>query len=205
MSGGYDDGYTRCPCFWGTSPGRLIVLLEAMLPSLAGIHVLDAGAGEGKNAAYLAERGALVDAVELSSSALHNAHVQWPQSKSVNWIQADIRQFPLKDDAYDVVLMYGLFHCLSSVEEITTLVDSLERATPFGGYHVICAFNDRHQDLSAHSGFAPLLLRHEDYLDLYSEWDIVYATDEDLHETHPHNSIPHVHSMTRIIARKVNR
>ena len=53
--GGYDDGYRNCPCFWGTEPGSL-------RKSCCAIHVvsvsraspmLDAGCGEGKNAAFL--------------------------------------------------------------------------------------------------------------------------------------------------------
>jgi hypothetical protein len=37
---------------------------------------------------------------------------------------------------------------------------------------------------------------------MYRGWTLLHQSDEDLHETHPHNSIPHVHSMTRLIARK---
>ena len=89
--------------------------------------------------------------------------------------------------------------------EVTVLAAAagiLQAATAPGGYNVVCVFNDRQQDLTAHPGFTPTLLRHTDYLGLYSSWELVYASDEDLHEIHPHNGVPHMHSLTRLIARK---
>src|SRR5690242_16399740 len=71
--GPYDDRYARCPCFWGREPGSLIRRLEAHIPSFAGLTVLDAGCGEGKNAAYLSERGAVVHAVDCSAHQFHPA------------------------------------------------------------------------------------------------------------------------------------
>jgi hypothetical protein len=67
---------------------------------------------------------------------------------------------------------------------------------------VICAFNDRFQDLSAHPGFSPTTLNHNIYLDIFSDLETIQAHDRDLHEIHPHNGILHTHSMTRILARK---
>lgn len=200
MEGGYDNGYRSCPCFWGQEPGRLVKLLTEMVPSFQGQRVLDAGCGEGKNAMFFARTGAEVDALEISALAIKNARTLWGEPSDVNWIHQDIREFVPDKAAYNVVVAYGLFHCFRSFEEVASTVHSLQEATDSPGYHIVCAFNDRHQDLSAHPDFSPLLLKHEQYLDLYTGWQIVYASDEDLPETHPHNCIPHLHSMTRIIA-----
>ena len=67
---------------------------------------------------------------------------------------------------------------------------------------IVCAFNDREHNLSAHPGFNPLLLKHSDYVDYFVSNTIVFESDENLYETHPHNNIPHMHSMTRLIIRK---
>jgi hypothetical protein len=37
---------------------------------------------------------------------------------------------------------------------------------------------------------------------MFRAWDMIEASDTDLHEAHPNNNIPHTHSMTRIIVRK---
>jgi len=67
--GGYSKGYAAVPCFWGTSPGSLIATYLASHEPQK-LRVLDVGAGEGKNAAAFARRGATVDAIECSSDAI---------------------------------------------------------------------------------------------------------------------------------------
>jgi len=57
------------------------------------------------------------------------------------------------------------------------------------------------QDLTGHPGFTPLLMPHDFFLDAYSDWNIVVATDNDLVETHPHNKIRHMHSLSRLLVR----
>jgi hypothetical protein len=117
-------------------------------------------------------------------------------------VQADARKLALPTEGFTAVLAYGLLHCLADENEVVATVERLQAATVAGGYHVLCAFNDRHQDLTAHPGFSPTLLRHSQYLDLYRGWTFLHASDTDLRESHPHNEIPHIHSLTRVLARK---
>jgi SAM-dependent methyltransferase len=199
--GGYDDGYSKCPCFWGTDPGSLIERLSTGIDSFDDLTVLDAGCGEGKNAAYLARRGANVLAIDVSSIALRNAQTLWPSTDGVTWEVADIREIQFPRATFDIVVAYGLFHCFESAAQIIKVISGLKAATRPNGIHVVCAFNDRDQDLSAHPGFNPCLLPHDIYLSLYRNWNISFHSDTDLFETHPHNRIPHRHSMTRMIIR----
>jgi cyclopropane fatty-acyl-phospholipid synthase-like methyltransferase len=201
MNGGYDDGYEACPCFWGRDPGSLVARLSELIPSFDGMAVLDAGCGEGKNAAFLAQRGAVVDALELSDRALANARAAWP-SAAVTWIHADVRDWPLRDAFYNLVIAYGLLHCLRGEDEVASVVTRLQAATRPGGWNIVCAFNSRRQELAAHPGFTPTLLTHQRLVDFYAGWSLAECSDLNLQETHPNNNIPHVHSMTRILARK---
>jgi tellurite methyltransferase len=202
-NGGYDDGYRNCPCFWGKEPGSYVKLLLERLKSFEGLHFLDAGCGEGKNAAFISANKGAVEAIEISDVALRNRLAAWTGEPSIKWRIGDIRNAELEPDNYDVVVAYGLLHCMSSVNEVAQVLKKLQRATRSGGYNVICAFNSRHQELDAHPGFFPTLLAHGDYLAAYSGgWDIISCSDSDLIETHPHNGIQHTHSMTRILARK---
>jgi cyclopropane fatty-acyl-phospholipid synthase-like methyltransferase len=201
--GGYDSGYRSCPCFWGTQPSSLVVTLAQTLCDLTALDVLDVGCGEGKNSAFFGKRGASVTAIELSPWALENAKAEWGQLENVRWVLADASAYDFGINAFDVVVAYGVYHCLSHTNEIRQLHSRLSCCTRAGGYHVICSFNARRQELeTAHPGFNPCLLGHEDYLDLYADWDLRIATDTDLTEVHPHNKIEHTHSMTRILARK---
>ncbi len=69
-NGGYEPGYQSCDCFWGSELASLVKTLALELGDFKGLKVLDAGCGEGKNAAFLAERGASVTAGCLGSCHL---------------------------------------------------------------------------------------------------------------------------------------
>ena len=202
-NGGYDDGYRRCPCFWGQEPGSLVkAFISKHSDIIEGLDVLDAGCGEGKNSVAFANAGANVSAVDCSNFAIDNAQRQWP-TEGVNWICSDVSRLLFHQNQFDVVILYGLTHCFANIQEVLSLVGRLKNATKVGGYHIYCAFNDRYQELEAHAGFSPLLLSHHQHADLYSDWELSEKSDEDLNEVHPHNNIPHTHSMTRIIARSM--
>lgn len=201
-AGGYDDGYLACPCFWGREPGSLVQEL-AKHRKLEGLNILDAGCGEGKNAVFFARAGAHVLAMDVSPAALTNAAAAWEHQPNVEWRCADIRTTTLGARPFDVCVAYGLLHCLASDPDIQQVVRLLQAATVLGGYNIICAFNDRRQELSqAHPGFGPCLLPHSRYLDMYQGWRLIVASDTDLWETHPHNNIRHCHSLTRILAQR---
>ncbi len=202
MSGGYDEGYKACPCFWGREPGSLIQRLAEHVSTFYGRTVLDAGCGEGKNAIYLAQNGATVRAIDISELAIRNARELWPATGNVKWEVGDVRTIEFGRDMYDVVVAYGLFHCLRTNDEIRTLTEHLQNATRPGGYNIVCAFNNRSQDLRAHPDFSPCLVDHQFYISLYSKWSLLICTDSDLTESHPHNNIIHTHSMTRLLARR---
>jgi len=203
MDGGYDNGYKACPCFWGREPGSLIKLLSQHLSSFQGIFVLDVGCGEGKNSFYLASKGALVDALDVSEFAIKNARINWPASENINWQIADVRDMTLLDFHYDLAIAYGLLHCLSDTDQIMKTINKLKGATKVGGYNIVCAFNNRSQDLRAHPDFSPCLVGHDFYASFYADWELLECSDSDLTESHPHNMITHTHSMTRILARKL--
>lgn len=198
--GGYDDGYRQCPCFWGIQPASMLLELSRLIGSFEGRAVLDVGCGEGKNAGFCASKGARVLALDMSSVAIGKAQRFWGAS-SIDWKIADVREIEFPSSGFDIVIAYGLFHCLSSDSDIRKVVQKLQLATKKGGYHVVCAMNDRSQDLEAHPGLDPCLLSHRRYMSLYQHWTVLVEVDTDLHEVHPHNCIPHRHSMTRLIAR----
>jgi tellurite methyltransferase len=198
----YDEGYEACPCFWGRDPGSLLLFLEEIVQGFAGLSVLDLGCGEGKNAIYLARRGAVVRAIDYSPLAIKNAQHSWADFATVRWEIGDVVSTELPANTYDVVIAYGLLHCLSSCRVISDVVNRMKNATKPGGYNLVCSMNDRFQDLSGHRDLIPCLLSHLEYLKLYEDWMILRETDADLREAHPHNGVWHTHSMTRLVSQR---
>jgi cyclopropane fatty-acyl-phospholipid synthase-like methyltransferase len=200
--GGYDIGYKNCACFWGTEPGSLLKVLDNHIENYVGKKVLDLGCGEGKNTYFLANKGCFIDAFDVSEHSIDNAKELFGYHESVNIQQQDVLSLDVPKNTYDMIVSYGLFHCFNNYKEVEKLIRNCLNGLKIGGYMIVCAFNNREQDLSAHEGFNPLLLGHDDYVNFFKNQEVVFNTDEDLHETHPHNNIPHMHSMTRLIIKK---
>jgi 2-polyprenyl-3-methyl-5-hydroxy-6-metoxy-1,4-benzoquinol methylase len=200
LNGGYDDGYSRCACFWGRSPGSLVQRFIANVPC-KGLRVLDLGCGEGKNAYALAQAGAVVTAVDCSELAIANGRRAFADGE-IEWVVSEGATYLLHCEPFDVIVMYGLLHCLPSVKAISTMIALAVRQTRRGGYHIVATFNDGPHDLSAHPGLIPTLAPHEFYLRQYRMVELVTRSAEIIHEVHPHNSIPHYHSLTRLIVRR---
>ena len=203
VSGGYADGYRNCPCFWGAEPASYVRRFVEIEPNLDGRRVLDLGCGEGKNARFCAQRGARVDAIDISPYAIGNARIFCSGASAIRLAVADARAILPPYETYDVVIAYGVFHCMPSPESVAEVVDVMRRATRPGGYNIVCAFNAGVQDLSAHPGFQPLLLSHDTFLEFYRGWSVISSSDAVIRETHPHNGIEHEHALTRMLLRKL--
>jgi SAM-dependent methyltransferase len=198
--GGYDEGYEAVTSFWGTKPGSLVGDFLATRDAV-GLRVLDVGAGEGKNSAAFFRAGAEVTAVECSAAAIRNGRRLFPND-SIKWMHRDAIELDYPTNSYDVVISYGLMHCLSSEGLVRRLISDLQLALVPGGTFILVSFNSGSHDLSAHPGFHPLLLDHDWFVSVFAGWKFISLSDSMLFETHPHNNIPHHHSLTRLMAVK---
>lgn len=197
----YDGSYDRAHAVWGAAPSALVQQIPDLI-SLRGAHVLDAGAGQGRNARFLAAYGCTVHAVEPSDAARQAWTDDQGSMGTVEWSNQTILGWQPRT-ALRAVVAYGLLHCLASVGEIETTVARFLRWSEPGGIIVVCAFNDReHTNFGlAHPGFNPTLLAHSAYVNLFRDHSVLSATDTDLEETHPDLKIVHTHSMTRMLIR----
>lgn len=202
MNGGYEEGYAGCSCFWGRAAGSLVRDFLSTMPSVSHLKVLDLGCGEGKNAYAFAKCGAHVVALDCSEVAIENGKKEFSDAR-IDWLVTDAMKYLQSEiDKFDVIVMYGLLHCLPSEESIVELVQLALKRTRPNGRHLVVAFNDGPHDLSAHPGFKPTLLPHDFYLKQYAQDKIELQSNSVIHETHPHNNIPHFHSISRLAVRK---
>lgn len=98
----WDRRYQGAELLWSAEPNRFVA---AELGELPPGRALDLGAGEGRNAVWLAERGWRVTAVDFSPVALDKGRrLARARGVAVDWVLADLRGYQA-EPAYDLVLV----------------------------------------------------------------------------------------------------
>ncbi len=100
----WDERYGSMDLVWTAEPNRFVV---EELADLTPGRALDLGAGEGRNAIWLAERGWQVTAVDFSAVGLAKG-AQLAANRGVTgirWVEADLRAYQPDQGGYDLVLL----------------------------------------------------------------------------------------------------
>lgn len=100
---------------------------------LQGLSVLDAGCGGGRYARICGEAGALVTAAD-HTRAVDKAAQLCVQFPNVRFLQADLKQLPLKPAAFDLVFSIGVMHHDADTRAVFDAVARMVR--PGGRYSV---------------------------------------------------------------------
>lgn len=115
-------------------------LLHSFRHLLTSGKALDIAAGSGRNALFAAERGYTVDAVDISPMALKQLNEAAKEKNlPVNCIEADLDDYHLPEDTYDLVLVFQFFS--------RSLTTPIERCLKPGGLLFYSTFNYRHHSL----------------------------------------------------------
>ncbi len=101
----WDQRYQASGALWSGHPNPQLLAEAADLP--AG-RALDAGCGEGADAIWLAERGWLVTAADISTVALdrgaaHARELSSELAERITWQQADLLSWSPPSQSYDLV------------------------------------------------------------------------------------------------------
>lgn len=98
-------------------------IFRAILAPLKPGRMLDLGAGKGNFSLSAAEKGWQVTAVDART-------VRWPDAeaeddpltaeliRSIDWVQADVREFPIGRGDYDLICILGLLHHLEVPDQV---------------------------------------------------------------------------------------
>jgi len=205
--GQYDTEYKDCSCFWGSEPSKYGKLITEYISSG---RVLDLGAGEGKNSFYLASLGFKVMAIDVSRYAIRNfinesikkVDKKESQVENIDIICADVMDWPIIGK-FDVIIAYGLLHCLNSKEDIGSLAQKMKENTIKNGINVICTFTDDAGIPESQKYLNPTFLSGSDLKEkYYKDWKILdYETDV-IEHAHPTSKVMHKHGVCRMIAQK---
>jgi SAM-dependent methyltransferase len=84
--------------------------LQALLPPVTGLRVLDAGCGGGRTSSWLVEQGAEVVGLDASTELLRLARERLP---SATFVLGDLAEpLPFEDDSFDVAVASLVMHYL---------------------------------------------------------------------------------------------
>jgi len=102
----WDARYRGATLLWTERPNQLLV------EEISGLNTgraLDLGAGEGRNAVWLAEQGWKVTAVDFSRVAIERgAAIAQRAGVEVEWVQADLTEYRPATAAFDLVVILYL-------------------------------------------------------------------------------------------------
>ena len=99
----WDQRYAGTELVWTAQPNRFVVEeLQALPPGRA----LDLGAGEGRNAVWLADRGWEVTAVDFSAAGLDKGRrLAGARGLAIDWVHADLRDYQPGEGSFQLVLI----------------------------------------------------------------------------------------------------
>ena len=99
----WDQRYAGTELVWTAQPNRFVVEeLQALPPGRA----LDLGAGEGRNAVWLADRGWRVTAVDFSAAGLDKGRrLARARGLAIGWVHADLRDYLPEEGSFQLVLI----------------------------------------------------------------------------------------------------
>ena len=129
---GWDARYAGSDLVWGAQPNQFVARELAEVP--AG-RALDVGAGEGRNAIWLAGLGWRVTAVDFSSVALDRGRrLAAARGLEVDWVQADLRVYRPEPGGFDAVLV-AYIHLVPV--DLTEVLNRAAAAVAAGGRIVV--------------------------------------------------------------------
>jgi SAM-dependent methyltransferase len=101
-------------------------IFRALVALLKPGRMLDLGAGKGNFSLSAARLGWKVTAVDART-------VRWPDAetesdstdadliRTIRWVQADVREFPIEEGEYDLICVLGLLHHLEVADQVALL------------------------------------------------------------------------------------
>lgn len=112
----WDQRYAGRELVWTAEPNRFVV---AELQDLAPGRALDLGAGEGRNAVWLAGRGWQVTAVDFSAVGLDKGRrLAEDRRVAVDWVCADVRGYQPEAGSFQLVLIAYLQFREAELDEV---------------------------------------------------------------------------------------
>lgn len=162
--------------------------------------VLDVGCGEGKNAIFLAQKGFVVDAFDISESGIEKLKRLASKNhvKVSAWVQ-DLRNYHF-DKEYDVIISHGTLHFVAK-QDWKNFILKAKKKTKSGGMHIIQIFTNKIPTSLDIAPFIKGLADEGELFKLYNDWEIIETKSYIFEDEHP-GVEKHFHASNKIVAMK---
>ncbi len=185
---------------FSNKPNTTITEFEHLINNRS--KILEVGCGEGQNAIYLAGKGYLVDAFDLSEHGIAKLKHRCKLSNTqVNAFVADLTTYQFEQN-YDMIICFGTLHFVAK-DEWKRFINKAKKYTNIGGIHIIQIFTDTVPASEDIAPFAIGLAKDEEIKELYTDWEILQFKSYVFEDEHP-NVPKHLHASNKIVARRIN-
>ncbi|MBM6618064.1 class I SAM-dependent methyltransferase [Bacillus suaedaesalsae] len=135
----YEDRTKDIPFFQVKGPDENLV--DYFERELEPRKVLDLGCGPGRNAIYMAKKGCIVDAIDISEKAIEWANERAiEEGVNINLFCNSLFDFEFEEHSYDFIYDSGLFHHLAPHRRLT-YIEIIKKLLKVNGKYGLVCFN----------------------------------------------------------------
>lgn len=184
---------------WGDGPGSIV---PVFVPETKGGLAFDLGCGDGRNLIWLASNGYSVKAFDVEPLAIERALARCEEARVLDRIELNCENVADLDspiEKADVIVSYGLFHCLDE-NSLANTVKFIDQSVRKGGI-VVCAMLTNGVDIPEDHGTTGIYLRSaRNYFERFSaDWKVLYKSVDILRERHDPVIGWHEHEILRFV------
>jgi len=173
----WDARYAVSDYIFGTTPNHFLASQAHLIQP--GIHALAVADGEGRNSVWLAEQGAVVQAIDISPVALAKAQtLAHARGMSVKFEEADLLNWNWPEAAYDLVV--AVFIQFAPPPERDRIIAGIQRCLKPGGTLILQGYTPKQIEFatggpsSAANMYTAALLR-----EWFGEWNIQHLVEHE--------------------------
>lgn len=179
--------------YWGLKPSKRLIYLETLLKGKS--KSLDLGCGTGKAAIYLAKKGHIVTAMDISETAISKLNDYAKKEKlKIKTFVADLESYKIKDE-YDLIIASFSIHFLPK-RKVYRLIKNMKNKTKKNGYNFIGVFRKGEGNKNKYR------FQNGELSKMYSDWEIISYKEFSKEEKHGRNGKLHTHAISNLIAQK---
>ena len=198
----YNKIYSKPGNAFGGEDGEPSSIVVEALKHINTGKILDLGAGEGRHALFLAEKGFDVHAIDISEVGIAKLRAQAEKKGlKIKTEVADLTQIHL-EDFYDMIICSYINHHFSKNESLF-MFDEIKQHTNHGGLNVIATFTKEGDFFNENPTTDRYFPETQEVSGLYKDWKILEYREEESGEKHTYpNGRPILSLAAFLIAQK---